>query len=1185
VKDRPGAATKREDGKVARARGGGQSAPLTSEERFRAIADYTVDWESWFGPDGACLWVNPAVERMTGYPPDEVRAMPDLASVLIAEEDRSIFAARFREALAGSRGEDLELRYVHRDGTILWCSASWQPIADAKGNPMGVRTSIRDITKRKQVETALRESEEKYRALIDAAEEAIVVAKDGRVVFANRKTSEGLGLTFDEIVGKSFLDHVAPDDRQLVAEMYARRLEGEPIPAYDFRIVTPGGKTTWLLQTGTVIQWEGGTATLNMATDITERKLAEEALRSSQELLNNLARLVPGVIYQYRLYPDGRSAFPWASPGMNDIYEVTPEEVREDATPVFGRLHPDDYDRVAANIAESARTLDTFYCEFRVVLPRQGLRWRWSQAHPIRMEDGGTLWHGIISDITEQKQTEEALRDANRRLESIIEGTQVGTWEWNVQTGETVFNDAWARMFGYELSELSPTSIKTCEDLAHPEDLQRSHEMLERHFKGELPAYDCEVRMKHRDGRWIWVHGRGKVVSWVADGKPLMMFGTHANVTSRKEAEANEQHIKDILSETGRIARVGGWELDLVTGLSTWTDEIYRIFEIDPTREILDEVPERPKGLDMYAPEFRPALATAVEATMTQGEPYDLEVILIGEKGGRRWVRTTGRLIERDGHKVMAGTMQDINERRTAEEALKQSKERLELALEGGTLGIWDWNPQTDAVAFSDLWARMLGYSPDEVEPTGEFFRERIHPDDREAVLARLAAHIDGRAPTYSSEHRLRAKSGGWIWVLDQGKIAERSDDDHPARMTGVIADITARKVADEQRIALEAQLRQAQKMESVGRLAGGVAHDFNNMLGVILGHTEMALGRVDPDQPLHGDLLEVYKAAERSANLTQLLLAFARKQTVAPEVLNLNTTIGGMLNMLKRLIGEDIDLHWEPQDGLWPVRMDPSQIDQLLVNLCVNARDAIEDVGSISIEASNVVCDAPYSNLHAAFTPGEYVRLAVTDDGCGMDKETLAQVFEPFFTTKTVGMGTGLGLAMVYGVVTQNDGFINVYSEPDHGTSFAIYLPRHAGKADEALPQSEAEPPMRGNETILLVEDEPSILGMTAKMLEMQGYVVIGAGSPGEAIRLAREHHGEICLLMTDVVMPEMNGRDLARNVLTLYPHIKRLFTSGYTADVIAHRGVLDEGVHFLQKPFSMQSLAAKIREALDEE
>jgi len=397
--------------------------------------------------------------------------------------------------------------------------------------------------------------------------------------------------------------------------------------------------------------------------------------------------------------------------------------------------------------------------------------------------------------------------------------------------------------------------------------------------------------------------------------------------------------------------------------------------------------------------------------------------------------------------------------------------------------------------------------------------------------------------------------------------------------------DLTEQKQAEAEKEKLQAQLLQAQKMESVGRLAGGVAHDFNNMLNIILGNTEMAIEDMAPDDPVHKNLGEILSAAKRSADITRQLLAFSRQQIIAPKVLDLNDTIESMLNMLRRLIGEDIDLAWRPGANIRQVRMDPSQIDQILANLCVNARDAIANVGKITMETGNTTFDSDYCATHSGFVAGDFVVLAVSDDGCGMDQETISKMFEPFFSTKDIGKGTGLGLATVYGIVKQNHGFINVYSEPDQGTTFRIYLPQYGAETDNPEKKTADKIDLGKNETILLVEDELSILRMTRMMLERMGYTILAAGTPGEAISLAQEHAGEIHMLMTDVVMPEMNGRDLAKTLLSLYPNLKRLFMSGYTANVIAHHGVLDKGVQFIQKPFSKQDLAIKIREVLGED
>ncbi|HCY83801.1 MAG TPA: hybrid sensor histidine kinase/response regulator [Desulfobacteraceae bacterium] len=391
----------------------------------------------------------------------------------------------------------------------------------------------------------------------------------------------------------------------------------------------------------------------------------------------------------------------------------------------------------------------------------------------------------------------------------------------------------------------------------------------------------------------------------------------------------------------------------------------------------------------------------------------------------------------------------------------------------------------------------------------------------------------------------------------------------------------THRKIKDEN-TKLASQFLQAQKMESVGRLAGGVAHDYNNMLSVIIGFSQLAIARTEPGDQMHDDLQEILDAAMRSADITRQLLAFARKQNIDPKVLDLNDTVEGMLKMLRRLIGEDIDLGWEPGSNLWPVKMDPSQLNQILANLCVNSRDAILDIGKITIETDNARFDEAYCADHDGFTVGEYVLLAVSDDGKGMDREIMDQVFEPFFTTKKSGKGTGLGLSTVYGIVKQNKGFINVYSEPGQGTTIRIYLPREARQPGPAELDIFDEDPIGNGETILVVEDESAILKLAERMLQELGYTVLTASGPTEALARTQEYPQQIHLLITDVVMPDMNGRDLSQKLLHLYPDLRVLFMSGYTANTIAHRGVLEEGVMFIQKPFTKTEMALKVNKAL---
>ena len=517
---------------------------------------------------------------------------------------------------------------------------------------------------------------------------------------------------------------------------------------------------------------------------------------------------------------------------------------------------------------------------------------------------------------------------------------------------------------------------------------------------------------------------------------------------------------------------------------------------------------------------------------------------------------------------------EDITERIKAEDELRESWERYRLVADF----TYDWeywvNPEGKFLYVSPSCERVSGYPPDFFLNDSDALLKIVHPEDRCKIESHINDPVVRGSDTDKIQFRIITQTGETRWI-DHKCWAIFSQEGAFKGRRGSNRDIT-------QRLQLENQLRQAQKMEAVGRLAGGVAHDFNNMLGVILGFTDLAITKLPADDPIQMYLDEVKSAAQRSADITRQLLAFARKQTIAPKVLDLNDTIASMLKMLRRLIGEDIDLLWKPAKDLWPVKMDPAQIDQILANLMVNARDAIAGVGKITIETGKVEFDEHYCEAHVGFVPGRYVLLAVSDDGCGMDKETLAKLFEPFFTTKEVGKGTGLGLATIYGIVKQNNGFINVYSEPGQGTTFKIYLPRQEPQeAATEQPRKPAEVPT-GTETVLLVEDEKSLLKFARMLLEELGYTVLAAGSPREAIQLAKEYTNEIHLLMTDVVMPEMSGRDLWEQLEASQPGLKCLFMSGYTANVIAHHGVLDEDVHFLQKPFSREALATKMREAL---
>jgi PAS domain S-box-containing protein len=509
--------------------------------------------------------------------------------------------------------------------------------------------------------------------------------------------------------------------------------------------------------------------------------------------------------------------------------------------------------------------------------------------------------------------------------------------------------------------------------------------------------------------------------------------------------------------------------------------------------------------------------------------------------------------------------------RRRAEQDLLDTNRRLQMAAASDRLGIWEWDPASDLLVADARTLEILGHSQGSFNGRLQAWEERLHPEDRRAAMGAMRSAL--LEAGLACEFRLQCPDGQ-VKAVRCNALVFRDAEGRPVRMTGILKDITEQK-------SLESQFRQAQKMESVGRLAGGVAHDFNKMLQVIGSYVEMAMRKMDSTQPVYAFLQQIQKAAQRSADLTRQLLAFARKQTASPRVLDLNEAVSGMLKMLQRLIGEDIDLVWLPAHGLWRVRVDPTQIDQILANLAVNARDAIAGAGKLTIETANAAFDEAYCARNLGFLPGEYVRLTVSDDGQGMSEEIKSHLFEPFFTTKGVGKGTGLGLATVYGIVRQNGGFINVYSEPGQGSTFKIYLRRFQGQAVPGGAAPDAGP-QGGTETVLLVEDEQMILASGKTMLEELGYTVLAASTPAAALHLAGEYNGPIHLLITDLILPGMHGTELAGKIASLHPGIRCLYMSGYTANVITHHGILEEGVHFLPKPFTMKDLAAKIREAL---
>jgi PAS domain S-box-containing protein len=754
-------------------------------------------------------------------------------------------------------------------------------------------------------------------------------------------------------------------------------------------------------------------------------------------------------------------------------------------------------------------------------------------------------------------------------VDGILQGSSEGVITDANTSAQQIFGVGREGLIGRHIGELFPPRSLAAQPLRF--------DLLER---GDIVVTEREVERPDGERVFVEMHSRR-----MPDGSYHSIV---RDISGRKKAEAlleesiawrmREQEFSQLLLDTtpAFIVAIG-------------FDGRIRMMN----RALLDALgyaPEEVRGADyletFVPPEDRRELRAVFDRLIQEGISTVNENRIVGRSGQARLVEWQGRTVVEKGKNAgfFVGVGIDITRRKEAETELRHREYVLNRIFDVLPIGLWFADRDGTLLRGNPAGVRIWGAEPTVPVNGYGIFKARRLPSGEEVGADDWALVRTVREGVTIKDELLEIDAfDGHKRVIYNYTTPILDDGGSVLGAIVVNNDVTEQKRAEAEREKLKEQLVQAQKMESIGRLAGGVAHDFNNMLGVILGHAEMAMHAVDPGGELHAGLLEIRRAAERSADLTRQLLAFARRQTISPRVLDLNDTVEGMLKLLRRLIGEGIELSWLPGKNLWPVHMDASQIHQILANLCVNARDAIAGVGTIRIGTSAVTLDEAGCRGLAEAVPGDYALLTVWDDGCGMDGETLEKLFEPFFTSKALGQGTGLGLATVYGIVTQNHGFIRVESAPGAGTTLYVYLPRHEGSAETMPADLPARPARQGSETILLVEDEPAILDMCRKMLGRAGYRVLAASTPVEALARAAAHTGPIHLLLTDLVMPEMNGRDLAVRLRAAHPKIRLLFMSGYTPDAVAHQSGLSPGAHFLQKPFAMNSLAEQVRRALD--
>jgi len=1237
----------------------GGTFPVEGDQRSAARAMLAADEPVTFAPDG-------------DFP------VPPVA--------RDLYGVRTGLAIAVRPKEDTPYTFgVHQ------CSRhrEWAPQERRLFREIGRR--LADALTTLLMYRRMRDSEARFRVFVDHATDAFFLHDaTGVILDVNRQACASLGYTREELIGQTPSVFDTGLDRMDLERVAARRNSGE-VFMFDTRHRRKDG-TVFPVEVRIRPFWEGGKPYgVSLARDMTDRKRAESALAAREAELRNLAESSPGLMGTFYIRPDGTACVPYASPRIWDLFALRPEEVRDSAEALLARTHPDDDTRVRESIAESGRTMAPWWLEYRVVHPARGELWLESNLSPEPHPEGGIIWYGFIHDVTDRKRAEEALRQTERQLRTLIESYPDFIARFDAGGRHLYASPMVTRSFGVPLDRLLGRTLSEIGIVGPPGQNAALTDAIRRAFEQGLPN-TLEAAWPTPQGERVFEARH--VPERDASGRVVSVLGITRDVTDRTRAVEALRESEHRLEAAQRMAHVAWWERNFETGRATRSRESYRIFGLPP--EEWDDLPtwDRRWRACLH-PDDRERATAALRRALEGGPRYDLEYRVVWPTGAVRVVHSQGDVtFGADGRPLrMFGTMQDVTELRHAERELRASEARFRTFVDHAADAFFlmddravvldvnrqaceslgcareeligkrplDFDPAVGPAALDQLLARLdagevLAFDTQHRRKDGTVFpvEIRIRPfwegDKRYAValvrdvtdrkraeralaeshgllnavvegtpdavfvkdlsgryllinsagarfLGRTAAAVIGKGDrelftadtaeqvlegdrtvlasgqTHTFEETLTA--AGVTRTYQTSKGVFRDPHGHVVGLVGISRDVTELK-------RLEEQFRQAQKMEAVGRLAGGVAHDFNNLLTVISGFTELLLSGVPAADPRWGAIKAIQEAGERATALTRQLLAFSRQTVLQLKVVGLNDVVRETETLLRRLIGEDILLTTVLDPRAARVRVDPGQFGQVLMNLAVNARDAMPTGGQLTIETRNADLGGPAAGPPDA-RPGRYVALAVSDTGSGMTPEVKARIFEPFFTTKGPSKGTGLGLATVYGIIKQSGGYVEVYSEVGYGTTFKLYFP----VADEPVPApGRSGPPAQvrpGSETVLLVEDEDAVRGLALLVLQTYGYKVLAAADGPDALRVLERHAGPIDLLVTDVVMPGMSGRELADALRARRPEQKVLFVSGYTDDAVVRHGLLQAEVSFLQKPYTPLTLAKKIRDVLD--
>jgi PAS domain S-box-containing protein len=1014
-----------------------------------------------------------------------------------------------------------------------------------------------DITDRKHAEEALRKSEALFRAIFATAQDTIFIKdRSLRYIQVNPAIERLFGRPAAEIIGKTDSDLVGAADTERIRKQDRRVLNGEVakgthiVPVQGVPITFHYIKAPLHDAAGEIVGICG------IARDITDLKRAEAALEESEERFRMLFEHAPDAY----ILADMQGEIIECNQAAEELAGYGRKELIGNNFACLPWLDFRQQVRLADLLAQAARGEVMGPVDFTLTRKDGGEVIAEGMSLPLYIQ-GQNLVLTIVRDITARKQAEEALRESEARFRALFENAPVGISTTDLAGRLLQTNRVLQALLGYTAEELRG---REASEIIHPEDRPESARLGMELLAGNRRHYSMNSRLLREDGEIIWGH---VTVTLLRDarGEPEYFVGTVIDITAQKQAE-------EALRESETRYRM---LFEAFPDAISLMDIDMKVIMENPCGVQLfgsEGSPEGTSSLDFVAPEDRLRAQRMFVDLLETGETQTLEITM-GKQDGSRFPCLASLALVRDvagRPQAIIGIARDITALKQAEAELRQSEHRFRLMAETIQDVFWIAPPDLSKMVYvSPAYEQVWGRTCQELYQSPWSFMEAIHPEDRERVNSDVGATQRQKIP-WSHEYRIIRPDGAVRWIQDRG-YPVRDDQGRVILFTGVATDITEHK-------ALEQQLLQAQKMEAVGRLAGGVAHDFNNLLMAITGYGELMRAKVLKEDPLYGHLENILKAGERASALTQQLLTFSRQQIIQPQVIDLNRVVLDLEPMLRRLIGEDLHLEVVTDRRPGVVKADPGQMGQIILNLVVNARDAMPQGGRLTLKTAAVDFTVGCHSRFGPTPPGPYVRLAVQDTGVGMGEATMAHIFEPFFTTKEPGKGTGLGLSTVYGIVKQSGGYLDLASEPGVGSTFTIYLPRLEAIVEPPKAKIPITASFQGEETILLVEDEDMLRGLLAKFLRIYGYTVLEARHGGEALLTCERHPGPIHLMVTDVVMPQMSGRELADRLTPLHPEMKILYMSGYTEDALVQHGVAELSVAFLQKPFRPIELARRV-------